>query len=146
MPNKNKDARRVINGTYGELWLNGELVGECHGCQVKESYTREKIPMCGQLLQCPKLTGIERTGSIKLHKMNSCMAILIKAEIDAGRDPRFQLISKLADPNAYGAERVSVTGVAFDDLTVADWEVNTIGKVECPFTFEEYEYLDMIGA
>ena len=32
----------------------------------------------------------------------------------------------------------------FDDLTLADWEADTLGKVEAPFTFTNYEYLDTI--
>ena len=35
--------------------------------------------------------------------------------------------------------------VSFDDLTLADWEAKSPGKVESPFTFTDYEFLDMIG-
>ena len=42
------------------------------------------------------------------------------------QDVRFTLISKLADPDAYGAERVSITGVQMDDLTLFDWEAPVV--------------------
>ena len=60
------------------------------------------------------------------------------------QEVRFTIISKLADPDAYGAERIAIYGVSFDDLTLFDWEAQTPGEVEHPFTFTTYEYLDQI--
>ncbi|MCH5279538.1 MAG: phage tail tube protein [Christensenellaceae bacterium] len=137
-------AKRVINGTFGKVWLESEFVAECYKCQVKESYTRENVPMCGSLRDGKKLTKVEGTGSIGLYKVNSRMARLIADQIRAGHDPKFTIMSKLDDPDAYGAERVSLTGVAFNDLTIADWEAGVLGKVECPFTYEDHEFIDYI--
>ena len=81
-----------------------------------------------------------------MHKVSSRMANAIGSSIRNGRDLRFTIISKLADPDAYGAERVAVKNVSFDDLTLADWEVATNGKVEAPFTFTDYEFLDLVEA
>ena len=47
-------------------------------------------------------------------------------------------------PDAYGAERVSITGVQMDDLTLFDWEAQKPLETEAPFTFTGYEYLDQI--
>lgn len=137
-------AKRIISGTWGELWLDGEYVSECYKCQIKDTYTRDKIAMAGRLRPGYKLTSVEGTGSIGLHKVDSRMARKVGQMIKQGVDPSFTVISKLADPDAYGAERISVTGVQFDDLTLADWEVGVTGKVECPFTYEDYEFLDLI--
>ena len=56
----------------------------------------------------------------------------------------FTIVSKLADPQSYGTERVSLEGVIFDDLTLADWKRAEIGEVDAPFTFANHNYLDMI--
>lgn len=138
-------AKRVISGTWGEVWLNGEYVGECSKFQAKDSYTREKINMPGKLRPGYKLQSVEGTGSMTLHKISSRMAILLGDAIKAGHDQRFTVISKLDDPDAYGAERISFLEVAFDDLTLADWEVAVNGTVEAPFTYEDYEFLDQIA-
>lgn len=37
-----------------------------------------------------------------------------------------------------------MTGVSFDDLTLADWESGKLGEVECPFTYTDYNFLDLI--
>ncbi|QEY34616.1 phage portal protein [Caproiciproducens galactitolivorans] len=138
------NAKRIISGTWGEVWLDGEYVSECYGCKLAVKVNKEKVQLAGKMAVDNKVTNIELTGSLKLHKCSSRMARLIGEKIKSGQDVRFTIISKLADPDAYGAERVCVTGVSFDDLTLADWEVGKNGSVEAPFTYTDYSFLDLI--
>ena len=138
-------AKRVISGTWGEVWLEGDKVSECYGLQAKVSFNKEDIALCGQMASDKKVTSIECTGSLRMHKVTSRMALAIGENIRNGKDVRFTIVSKLKDPDAYGAERVFLSNVSFDDLTLADWEAKSVGKVECPFTFTDYEFLDEIG-
>ena len=138
-------AKRVISGTWGEVWLDSDKVSECYGLQAKVGFNKEDIALCGQMASDKNVTGIDCTGSLRMHKVNSRMAQVIGQYIRNGRDIRFTVISKLNDPDAYGAERVVLKNVSFDDLTLADWEAKSPGKVESPFTFTDYEFLDMIG-
>lgn len=139
-------AKRVMSGTWGELWLDNEYVGECYRFQAKMNFNKQDIPMCGKMATDKKITSMNGTGSLGLHKVSSRMARKIGEEVKAGRDPRFMVISKLDDPDAYGAERVVVRNVSFDDLTLADWEVAVNGKIEAPFTFTDYDFLDTVEA
>ena len=138
-------AKRVISGTWGEVWLEGDKVSECYGLQAKVSFNKEDIALCGQMASDKKVTSIECTGSLRMHKVTSRMALAIGENIRNGKDVRFTIVSKLKDPDAYGAERVVLSNVSFDDPTLADWEAKSVGKVECPFTFTDYEFLDEIG-
>lgn len=138
------NGKRVISGTWGEVWLDSDYVAECYGCQLKSSFTKESMNFCRQMAEDAKITSIKNTGSLKLRKVNSRMAITIGDMIRNGKDVRFTVISKLADPDAYGAERVVAKNVSFDDLTLADWEVAKTGSVEAPFTFTDYEFMDRI--
>ena len=138
-------AKRVISGTWGEVWLDGDKVSECYGLQAKVSFNKEDIALCGQMASDKKVTSIECTGSLLMHKVTSRMALAIGENIRNGKDVRFTIVSKLKDPDAYGAERVVLSNVSFDDLTLADWEAKSVGKVECPFTFTDYEFLDEIN-
>ena len=138
-------AKRVISGTWGEVWLEGDKVSECYGLQAKVSFNKEDIALCGQMASDKKVTSIECTGSLRMHKVTSRMALAIGENIRNGKDVRFTIVSKRKDPDAYGAERVVLSNVSFDDLTLADWEAKSVGKVECPFTFTDYEFLDEIG-
>ena len=146
MPSKIDSGKRVIAGTWGQVWLDGEQVAECYGAQAKVSADKEKVAMCGRLMDAHKVMGLSGTGSLKLHKVSSRMGQLLSQAMKDGSDPRCTVISKLDDPDAYGAERVALYNVSFDDLTLMDWEAKQLGKVECPFTFEDFEYLDMIQA
>ena len=138
-------AKRVISGTWGEVWLDGDKVSECYGLQAKVSFNKEDIALCGQMASDKKVTSIECTGSLRMYKVTSRMALAIGENIRNGKDVRFTIVSKLKDPDAYGAERVVLSNVSFDDLTLADWEAKSVGKVECPFTFTDYEFLDEIN-
>ncbi|HEX2999613.1 MAG TPA: phage tail tube protein [Armatimonadota bacterium] len=137
-------AKRVISGTWGALWIEGEQVAECYGFQAKYSFNKEDVPLCGQMSTDSKITSIKGTGSMRLHKVYSRAAVLIGDAIRNGKDLRFTAVSKLKDPDAYGAERVAVRGISFDDLTLADWEAKNVGKTEMPFTFTDHEFLDLI--
>ena len=137
-------ASRVISGTWGEMWLVDVYVAECYGLQAKITFNRETIQQCRKLTSGRKLMGMDGTGSVKTHKVSSRMTEALGTAIKQGKDPRFTIISKLDDPDAYGAERVMLTGVAFDDMTLADWEVGVTGKLESPFTFEGWELVDAI--
>ena len=86
--------------------------------------------------------GYSIKGSLSLHKVNSRMIKFISDSIKAGKEPRFTLIGKLADPDADGVERIAVKNVSFDDLTLMDWEVGAIGQSEHPFTATDWDVLD----
>ncbi len=135
-------ASRVMSGTWGELWLDGEKVADVYKFQAKRTANKEKIPQCGQMAVDTKTMSTEGTGSIGIYKTTSFMNRKVGDYLEKGQDPRFTLIGKLADPDAYGAERVAIYNVSFDDETVADWEANAIGKIECPFTWTKREFLD----
>ena len=91
-----------------------------------------------------KYMGYTGKGSIAMHKVNSRMLKLIGNFIKQGKEPRFTIIAKLADPDSFGVERIAIKNVSFDDLTLFDFEVGALGQTECPFTFTDYDFLDLI--
>ena len=62
----------------------------------------------------------------------------------AAVDEKGNLLGKASLPTPRGAERVAVYNVSFDDLTLADWQAATVGRVTAPFTYSHYELLDQI--
>ena len=136
-------AKRVINGTFGEVWVDGEKIAECTACQLKVSKNKETVNLCGQFMTDTKATSASGAGSLTLYKVDSGFAQK-QGDLQNGKDRRFTVISKLKDPDSYGSERVAAYNVSFDDLTLADWQAATLGTVTTPFTFSRYEFLDMI--
>jgi hypothetical protein len=51
---------------------------------------------------------------------------------------------KLADPEAYGYERVRIKGVQFTRIDVIRFEHGSIVEEEWPFVCDGWEYLDKI--
>ena len=136
-------AKRVLNGSFGSIWIDGEKIAECTACQLKVSKNKETINLCGQFMTDTKATSASGTGSLTLYKVDSGFAQKL-SDLQSGVDRRFTVISKLKDPDSWGAERVAVYNVSFDDLTLADWQAATGGTVTTPFTFSRYEFLDQI--
>lgn len=136
------DSTRVRSGTWGSLWLNGEQVSECYGCQIKVNKTKEDVARCRTLVAGKKLTGVSVTGTVRLYNATSRLIELEGAAISAGTDLRHTIISNLDDPDNPNNQRIAVKGVSFDDLTLADWEAAKLGTIEAPFTAESYEILD----
>ena len=138
------DERYAINGTYGEVFMEGELVREATGLKAEVQLEYLDVPMCGDWAKHQKVSGLNGNGSITMTKINSRMAILLSEKIKAGKTPVFTIVSKLKDPDSYGAERVVLKNCQFSSLMLADWSDNQIGQVTQPFTFTDWEYLDMI--
>lgn len=136
------EAALVRSGTYGSLWLDGELVAECYGCQAKLNKTKEDVPRCRTLIAGKKMTGLSGTGTVRIYNATSR---LITAESDAlksGKDLRHTMITNLDDPDNPSNQRIALKEVSFDDLTLADWEAAKLGTIEAPFTFEDWEVID----
>ena len=82
------DAALVRSGTWGQLWLDGELVAECYGCQIKLNKTKEDVARCRTLVAGKKMTAIAGTGTVRIYNATSR---LIQAEGQAlknGQDLR----------------------------------------------------------
>lgn len=133
-----------INGTFGELWLEGEYVAELEGCQAKIDFEKAPVPRPRQLMKAHKVVSAEGKGSVTLTKVNSRMIKLIGLKMKEQKTLSYEAITKLDDPDSVGAERIKYSGVQFDDLTLNDFKNGEIGKVEAPFTFDDFDPIDLI--
>lgn len=143
MPNARPPANRVISGTWAEVWVDGELWVECDGGQAKITNNKSDIAMCGVMMTDVKITSQKGAGSISAHKIYTRNRDQARS-LNEGRDMRATIIMKLADPDAYGSERVVLYNCSFDDETLMDFQAGNPGKVNYPFTFTGWEFLDTI--
>lgn len=138
-------AKRLISGTWGEIWVNGIKWAECYGLQAKIAYNKEEVAMCGQMEIDTKIKNTKGTFSISLYKVYTRLLDCYD-DVSQGKDTRFTIISKLADPDAYGAERVALYNCSVDEETIAAWEAGQTGRMTVPGTFTRREWLDTIAA
>lgn len=138
------ETKRILSGTWGEVWLNGTKVLEVKALNAKVEYKKEEINQCGVMFTGHKVLAITGKGSFKINKAFSLMLEQIDKTIVDGKDKRYTIVSKVSDPDAYGDERIKLSHVSFDDLTLVNFEAATAQEDEVPFTFEDYDILETI--
>ncbi len=135
---------KQINGTFGELWIDDYYLSEVTGCQAKVTINKEEVKQTGTLAKGYKVTGIECKGTVKLNKVTSFFIDKMSDSLKAGKSMVCTIITKLADPDSDGVERIKLTGCTFDELTLADWEAKKLSEESYAFTFTGWEVLDTI--
>ena len=135
-------AKRVMSGTYGELWWDGELIAECDKFSAKYTQSKEVVNLARQTVEDSKVMGSKGTGSFRVYKVYSRFRDYADA-VQSGKDVRGTFVSKLDDPDAYGAERVAIYNVSLDEVPLVNWERKTIQKDEVPFTFTSHKFLEV---
>lgn len=138
---------RQVNGRLGSVWWDGEQLFDVEEFEAKAKINRENVDMIGTLDVDSKITSIEGEGTLKLKKVYSRG---IKKVLDAykkGKDVRSQLIGKLADPDAYGTERVVIGNVWFNEVTIMQIKKEILTEdLPFGFTISSVSYPDLINA
>jgi len=138
------DGAKVLNGTYGRVWFNDMELANIKSFEAKVKYKYEDVDISEQMGKSRKVVGYEISGTMNLHKVDSLIAKAISDDLQKGIQPTLKIIARLADPSAVGQERVQLTGVTIDELTLLQFEMKKIGEEEVPFEAETYEYLEQI--
>ena len=140
------DEKRIINGSYGELWIDGAQIAEISSVELNVAIDREEIKLAGQLEKGSKITGIEGTGSFTVKKVFSRFQTFY-ANLKLGMDQTFIMIVKLDDPDAYGTERYVASGCKFEgDLPIIKFEGGSIVEHDYSVKFKpsDSEYVSTI--
>ena len=135
---------RTINGTFGEMWIDDDYMAEVTGLEAKVSLEKTEVNQTGTLAKGYKITGVDCKGTIKMNHVRSYFINKMSSNLKLGKTTTCTIISKLADPDSVGSERIKLTGCTFDELTLANWEAKKLGDESIPFTFTGWELLDTI--
>ncbi len=137
-------ADNAINGTGGEVWIDGELMAGIISLQATVEADMEDVPMAGEWVTDQKYMGYKISGTLKMWHIDSHLAQTVAEGIQKGVMPRLKVLSNLVDPMALGAERVELQGVKFNKVDIINWEANKLGDLELPFTAKAFVYRDAI--
>jgi hypothetical protein len=142
---KSYRAEQVINGTWGEVWIDSDYIAEVTEFEAKLSLNTADVTQTRTFAKGQKVIGTEGKGTVTMNKVTSYFHYKVGDYIRENKTPpAATIISKLADPDSLGAERVKITGVQFSEIDVANWAAAKLGEVKMPFTFTSYEPLDLI--
>lgn len=139
-----KINNKIIRGTFGRLWLGGEFVSEVKSFEAKVSLDFEDVHINGQFGTQKRYMGYSIAGTMTLHKVDSRILNLYKDGMMNGSLPTLRVDAALTDPDAAGAQRIVLYDVTFDEVTLAQFENNTVLEEEVPFTAGSYRVLETI--
>ncbi|TCO69501.1 phage tail tube protein [Marinisporobacter balticus] len=137
-------SNKQINGTFGAVWLDGEKLADIDSFEAKVTINYEDVNMAEDLATHKKMTGWAGEGTLALKKVYSTGASLVGEKLKDGQMPTFILVGKLADPDAYGSERVSLSEVTFNEFTLMKFGQKELQTEELPFAFADYDLVDLI--
>lgn len=132
-------AEQVINGTWGEIWYDGEYMAELISCKAEVGYKKTAVTQVKKMVDGQKITGLEPKGEFKIHHVNSTVMKKEQDAIKAGKTPTHTIISNVSDPDALGAERVAYYNCVLDKMILADFEAGKLGERSYAFTFDDWD-------
>lgn len=139
-------SNKQINGTFGSVWVNNEKWLDVESFEAKVTVNYEDVNMAEDLATHKKMTGWAGEGSMTVKKVYSRGANLLANAVKNGVTPEINIVGKLADPDAFGSERVAINEVTFNEFMLMKFEQKTLGTEELPFNFADYDPIDLISA
>lgn len=76
---------QVINGTWGEVWFDGEYLAQITACKAEVAFKKTAITQVQSLVDGQKITGLEPKGELKLHHINSFVMKKVSDAVKKGK-------------------------------------------------------------
>lgn len=137
-------AKNVINGKYGQVWIDGDLLAEIMSAKAEIGYKTEKISMVGKIADGTKIVGVEPKGEMKIRHVNSFVAKKELEMIKAGKTPTHTVRIKIDDPDAVGAEEMICYNCVLDKQILADFEDGKTTERTYAFDFDDWDLVESI--
>ena len=127
-------GNQTLTGTWGEVWVDGELIFVLQKIEVRVEANREDVQIGFSVDS--KITGLKGSGTLSIKKVTT-RAKKAMGDLSAGKDVRSQLIAKLQDPDAIDGqiERWSIDNVWWNTIPVINWESGTAVQEDWEFGF-----------
>lgn len=139
-----RKASRVINGTHGAVWINGQKLADLESIELKVTLEYEDQYFAEDTGKHRKFMGWTGEGTLVVKKVFSRGANLLAQGVKTGQLPEVEITTKLADPDAYGVERTTVSGVTFNEFLLAKIEQRALLTEELGFEFSDFDLLESI--
>lgn len=139
-------GNKTLSGTWGQLWIDGELCAEMSKVELKVSANREDVQIDFDVDS--KMTGLKGELTLGFKKVYSRFVGILESW-QQGEDKRCIIMTKLADKDAVGKqeERYSIDNCWFNELPIVNYEKGAIIEEEVSggFTPSDMVNLDKIS-
>lgn len=138
-------GNKVISGTWGEVWVEGDKIFELSKFEQKISANREDVQF--GISVDSKITGLKGEFTLSVKRVYTRYNDVFE-NWKNGIDQRVQIICKVQDPDAINGqiERYSTENCWFNDLPLVSYEKGAIIEQEVTggFTPSDMQLLDEI--
>ncbi|QOT13735.1 phage tail tube protein (plasmid) [Paenibacillus sp. JNUCC32] len=140
------DAKRVISGNFGKVYdVDGMWLTNVTSIEANIEIGMEEVRRSGTRWLGNKTTTLKGSGSIGGYMVTSEWTERMNQVTDDVSSPFVtELIAELDDPESFGAYRVRLKNVTFDNIPVINFEVGSLVEQEYTFVFSGYEVIDAI--
>ena len=124
------------------MWYDGEYLAELTSAKAEVGYKKTAVSQTMKMADGQKITGLEPKGEFKLHHVNDSVMKKEQAAVKAGKTPTHTIIMGVDDPDAVGAERVTLFNCVLDKMILADFEQGKLGERSYAFTFDDWDPIE----
>lgn len=126
----------------GDLWLNEQTFEKVKSFECKATFEWEDVP--DEMATERVLMGYTYEGQFSYRKTDkNCNMLLdtIFVEYIKGNVPDVSIVSKAYNKATGKTQRIKITGLTFDELTIQQFEEKSLGEIEVPFKASKVEIL-----
>ena len=133
MAKKEFEGKTTRNGTWLEVWVNDDYVGEIESFKVEVNLTYTDVNKARTLMAYKKLTKIDGKITLKTHKTRDNLQKYIMDEVKKGQMPILSVVGVVDDPDSDGEVRVACNKCYPNKATMMDAEVGKLAEesIEC---------------
>lgn len=147
MPRLNAEvypAQRVMSGTAGEVWVDGEYYGEATAFKASIKIEYSEVLRVRNLAKGKKIKGISGEGELTANHIRSYWVNKLLDQMLEGKIPSIEIVGKLDDPDAFGMERVVLKNCTFEELSLMDWKNGENTEESVSFAFSDVDFTDTV--
>lgn len=137
-------ANKVLSGTEGTLWVNGDEIEEINKVEIKIEGVFDDIELAGVYSTMGRYMGWKGTGTLTLFKMHSRGLDLIGTAFKDGKFPDVEIIAAMTNKQNGETERMAIHGVQFTSFDF-NFETKKSTQESLPFRFIDYDVLEKLS-
>lgn len=137
-------ANKVLSGTEGSLWINGDPIEEINKVETKIEGVFENIDFAGVYGEMNRYMGYKISGTLTLNKMHSRALGILGDAFTTGKFPDIEIIATVTNKQTDERESISLQGVQFTEFDF-NFETKKPTQEAIPFKAISYKVLETLS-
>ncbi|WP_238899369.1 phage tail tube protein [Clostridium sp. YIM B02500] len=137
-------ANKILTGSSGNLWFNGQLLATLSKIEAKVKGDFEDVSFCGDNATYSRYNGWSGEGTLTVKKVDSTIWKICADAYKSGVMPDIKLISSLTDAATGKSEKTSIEGITITEFMLAGFESKKMIEEEFPFKFGDFDPIETI--